>query len=291
MRSSFHKTKQATFRIILLGVMLLAFNACKNPQSSNSKALADTSTISHEKLKSSASLQEFKLGFLNNSLSKVYQVIGQPDDKGLSESLRKGHLVYYNKVIENGTSKHLVIFYGYDSQNSNEMVVKDVSAMEDGGYYHQSSYGGFTITKPQHDSNQNGNAEDRAYQIRLEYGKLILSSLNQYSGKFFGKSATFYYDQKLKLQVIEEEFVSSASRGEIRYTTYFFQNEKLTFRHDSDNINSPSVEQYYHNDKNFYSAIHGKETECSYDCVLTFDSRPYRLLAAFKSQVEAKIIQ
>jgi len=269
-------------KFALVFLSCITFEACHDDKSSQTKS-ADTSDKDRK-----AKVQDIttlRLGLLDNNLSKVYDLFGQPNDKGLTPSLRKGHLIYYNKVLKNGKLQHLVILYGY-SDNANSMIVKDVAAVEDRGYYHDSSYGGFVVSEPQQASSDTIHIESLSEQIYSRYIQLHEDTLQSFSGKFYGKNATFYYDSNFNLRLIREEFVFSASRGGVRKKAYYFENNRLKFTLQSDNLyDIPTAEEYYQDDKNIRSVIGDKVVECNYDCSLTSDSHAYRMLAAFKSRL------
>ncbi|RZK56026.1 MAG: hypothetical protein EOO87_06465 [Pedobacter sp.] len=230
-------------------------------------------------------ISEYKLGLIGSSIFKVTEILGEPDEKGESNSGRSGHYVYFDKVKENGAAKHLVIYYNYDSRYSEYQTIKTVSAVLNGFSFSQPRYGSFKVVKPKGFGIKITDIEKRVGEIQKEYQSLDLNKLENYSEAYYGKNATYFYDDNLRLRLIKQSYTFSASNNGVRTETYFFIDDEVKYILTEDNLNDfPPSEKYVQNNSVIRYSLGGNVLECTYQCRFDKSSIPYRMLERFNSQ-------
>lgn len=272
--------------LTLLMIALLVLMGCQSKDIKASNKTKQDSAINKNK-ESGLTLRDitdYKMGLLDNNLSKAIEILGQPDDKGESGTGRSGHYVYYDRVKENGLTGHLVIYYNYDDANT-EYRIMDVKVVIDGASFYENRYGAVKIKKPENFGVNVNDVDGKIQDIDTQYASLDLTKLQKYTEQYYGKDATYYYDDHLRLRMVKQIYVFSASRNGIRTETYFFINDELRFILEEDNLDdTPPSKKYLYNNNVFKYTLGGNTLECSYQCRFGLDSRPYKMLDRFNSQ-------
>ncbi|RBQ02815.1 hypothetical protein [Pedobacter miscanthi] len=241
-------------------------------QTSNDQSTADKSANLKD-------LEDYKLSLLGDPISKVDEILGEPDTKGNSYSFKTGHYIYYNKVIDRGEVKHLVIYYVRIGRNAPYRTVEDIQAISDGGTYANSRYGSFVVQKPVGFSSKNSGVDNLKSQIDLKVKSVNLNTLNTYDEPYINGKAYFYYDDQLHLKAIKYSW--QYVQGFEDATIYYFDNDKLIYISSKTPTSKiKHSEKYVQNDEVKVALYDGDEKPCSdgADCYFDKFSNAYKLL-------------
>jgi len=144
------------FLILCILLTLLSCNLKSKNDTVNTDSTATESQPSKEQLKT---LNEIKLALLDARCEKADLLLGNSDKKGriLADlSGDTGFLIYYDKVMDNGKVKNLLIIVDSDHHIGYDSKITDVKALDD----YQSAYidHGVSISISKHEIKCNGRA-------------------------------------------------------------------------------------------------------------------------------------
>ena len=267
-----------TFLFFLVFVCLSCRQKLSDSKVNNTKLPADT-------LSTLKDIQDYRLSLLGNPIVKVDEILGKADDKGESYSYKTGHYIYYNKVVDGGKIKHLVIYYARVGRNAPYRTVEDIQAIEDGGTYTNPRYGTFVVKMPRDFGKSIKGATDSKSVIDAYVKGIEFYSLETYDDTSYAHGkVTFYYDAKLSLKVIL--LTSGLPDGGQHIISYYFDNEKLRFVSSSSTTGGLITSDKYVAGNNVFLAYYdGVEKPCDdvEGCDFDENSEPYRLLDLYYS--------
>lgn len=274
-------------KIFYLIFCISLFNlACSNKQSQK-VTLKDSipTPVENKILDGLKNISDYQLGLLGSKVSKAYEILGEPDEKGESNSGRSGHFVYFDKTKENGMVKHLVIYYNYDNRYSADQTIKQVSAISDGTYFSQQGYGSIKITKPKGFGEELKDLDKTTINIKNQYKAIDTNKLSKLDAEENGERKIFYYTDRLKLVMVKESHILDG--GDIVTTAYFFIDDKIRYITKEDSEQSFMVEEkVIVNNRVVRYLIDGKISECKIDCDYNKYSNVYHLLDDFNKNWE-----
>lgn len=274
-------------KILYLLAFISLFNlACSNKQSEKvTRKDSIPTSVEINLVDNLKDISDYKLGLLGSKVSKAYEILGEPDEKGESNSGRSGHFVYYDKTKENGLIKHLVIYYNYDNRYSADQTIKQVSAISDGAYFSQQGYGSIKITKPKGFGEELKNLDETTINIKKQYKAIDTNKLSKLNVVENGERKIFYYTDHLKLVMVKVSHI--LDDGDIVTTAYFFIDDKIRYIINEDSKQYFMVEEkIIVNNRVVRYLLDGKVSECKMDCDYNKYSNVYHLLDDFNKNWE-----
>jgi hypothetical protein len=263
-------------KFTLIFLVIFCICSCKQKTSVN-QINNDQSTA--DKSGNLKDLENYKLSLLGDPIFKVDEILGEPDAKGNSYSFKTGHYIYYNKVLDHGVVKHLVIYYARIGRNAPNRTVEDIQAISDGGTYANSRYGSFVVQKPVGFSSQTNSGDNLKVQIDSKVKSVDLSTLNTYDEPYINGKAYFYYDDQLHLKAIKHSW--QYVQGYEDATIFYFDNDKLIYiTSKTPTSKIKHSEKYVQNDEVKIAIYDGEVKPCSdgADCYFDKYSSAYELL-------------
>jgi hypothetical protein len=261
-------------KIIFFSLLILILTDCKTKPFNFSKPSASTDSIKD--------ISDLKMVLMDSYITKAKDLLGEPDLDDNTAFVNAHYFIYYNKVMEDGKIKDLLIYCVNDDDGSR--LIKNVLAVNDGDRINIPNFGSVLIQKPV--------APIASINQFRQIDKYVatIDSNNLHCNSFRNESyETKVYTSNAQVVLMTLTGFNTVP-GNKSYDTkrYYFENGALVYMYESDNENLLLPTTLYIMRNNIVKYLVGKKvypcSEYVFGCSFDETTPPLRYLASFKIQ-------